>query len=195
MSFVPRGHPQQVSHDPGYEALPGFDQVANAYDIDDRETVPEDFAVFDRRFEFSIDAAASDHNHKCERYFTAEDDGLRQPWEGERVWCNPPFSNIEPWVRKAWAEVAADVIVMLLPANRCEQPWWQSLVEPYRDGGGRLTTEFLPGRMRFMAPGDGRVRPKSGPPFGCVLLIWADPATRPTWRGEAGYITGYGDAS
>lgn len=33
------------------------------------------------------------------RYFSMIDDGLAQPWSG-RVWMNPPFSNIGPWVRK-----------------------------------------------------------------------------------------------
>lgn len=62
---------------------------------------------------------------------------------------------------------------MLLPANRTEQQWWQLLVEPYRDRpGSPLTVRFLPGRMRFLKPGQTAVGPNQRPPFGCVLLVW-----------------------
>jgi hypothetical protein len=98
-----------------------------------------------------------------------------QPWAGERIWCNPPYSNIAPWVGKAWREVDALLVVMLLPANRTEQAWWQADVEPHRDRGGRLRVEFLPGRIRFLKPGHLRIGPGDRPPFGCCLLIWEAP--------------------
>ena len=31
--------------------------------------------------------------------YSQADDGLVQPWQG-LVWCNPPFSDILPWVRR-----------------------------------------------------------------------------------------------
>ncbi len=92
----------------------------------------------------------------------------------ETVFCNPPYSSIEPWVRKAWLEADRALgIVMLLPANRCEQKWWQQQVEPHRDrAGSGLRVEFLPGRMRFIKAGQLDVGPNERPPFGCCLLIW-----------------------
>lgn len=142
--------------------------------VDDRGTTLEMFASLHARFRFTIDVAAQEHNAKLPRYFTPEQDGLAQSWAGERVWCNPPYSSIEPWVNKANAESErAGLIVMLLPANRTEQGWWQRHVEPFRDRAWlSLRVEFLPGRVRFVAPGAARVGPNERPPFGCCLLIW-----------------------
>jgi phage N-6-adenine-methyltransferase len=132
----------------------------------------EDFAPLNAEFNFTVDAAASPSNAKLPRYWTRENDALTMPWAGERVWCNPPYSAIRPWVRKAWDEIGAELIVMLLPANRTEQGWWQELVEPWRDTGDHFRVTFLPGRMRFDRPG-AVIGPKGDrPPFGCCLLIW-----------------------
>ncbi|MBN7792405.1 DNA N-6-adenine-methyltransferase [Microbacterium esteraromaticum] len=159
--FKAKAHPQQSA-------------VSDVDDIDDRATHPDVFAGFERRFgQFTLDAAAAEHNAKCGRYFTRETDGLSQSWAGELVWCNPPYSQIAPWVRKAWAEWSSTRgIVMLLPANRTEQQWWQRLVEPHRDRGTGLRVEFLAGRMRFLKPGQTRIGPNERPPFGVCLLIW-----------------------
>jgi len=141
-------------------------------EVDNLETPVEHFAPWHERFGFTIDVAALPHNAKLPRYFTPEDNGLLQSWAGERVWCNPPYSDIEPWVQKAKAEgFAADLIVMLLPANRTEQGWWQRHVEPGRRGG-TLRVEFLPGRMRFIKYGHDKVEPNQRPPFGNCLVIW-----------------------
>ncbi|MDZ7732222.1 MAG: DNA N-6-adenine-methyltransferase [Acidimicrobiia bacterium] len=144
-------------------------------DVDDRSTTAEVFEPLDRRFgHFTVDVAAAAHNTKVAHYWTVEQDGLAQDWGGHRVWCNPPYSSIEPWVRKAWAERhRAELVVMLLPANRTEQRWWQDLVEPYRDRPrSPLSVEFLGGRLRFLTRGQTVIGPDERPPFGCCLLIW-----------------------
>jgi phage N-6-adenine-methyltransferase len=164
VSFVSRNHPQQVG-------------VRGALDeIDDRTTPWELFTPIAERFGgFTLDAAAAPHNARCAKYYTRHDNGLMRSWDGERVWCNPPYSDLGQWVAKARAEaMRADLIVMLLPANRTEQAWWQDHVEPYRDGrhptGPRI--EFLRGRLRFIKPGQTEIRPNERPPFGCLLAIW-----------------------
>lgn len=140
-------------------------------DVDTRGTEPALFDVFHRRFRFTVDACALPENAKLERYWSPEQDGLSQDWMGERVWCNPPYSAIEPWVVKA-NERRAELVVMLLPANRTEQRWWQEHVEPQRDRAGGIRCEFLRGRLRFVPPGGVRVGDNERPRFGNCLLIW-----------------------
>ena len=153
MSFIARTHPQQGPNE----------------SVDDRATDYEVFLKFHDRFRFTIDAAANKRNAKLDRYWTKAENGLAQPWSGERIWCNPPYSNIRPWVEKAMLR-EAELAVLLLPANRTEQAWWQDLIEPERLLG-RIQVEFLRGRMRFIAANDTKIRPNSRPPFGVCLLI------------------------
>jgi hypothetical protein len=62
--------------------------------------------VFDAMgLEFDLDVAAppgGPWHVPSKRYYTAEDDGLVQPWNGV-VWCNPPYSDPAPWCRR-WAK-------------------------------------------------------------------------------------------
>jgi phage N-6-adenine-methyltransferase len=161
VGYRAQNHPQQVR-------TRGADP-----EIDDRATTIDLFGPLNAQYRFTIDVAASPSNTKCLRFYSIEQDGLTQPWAGERVWCNPPYSSIAPWVAKAWREDEAQLVVMLLPSNRTEQEWWQHLVEPHRDRrGSRLTVKFLPGRPRFMRRGSSQVGPNERPPFGLALLVW-----------------------
>ncbi len=164
VGFKAKNHPQQEVRD----------------DVDDRRTPPDFFALQHEKKQFTVDAAASEANALLPLYWTKENNGTAQSWAGHRVWCNPPYSNIAPWLEKAWLEMvdgSCESVTMLLPANRTEQRWWQEHVEPYRDGkpfyGVVLTVRFLPGRLRFGYPAT-RPTPKGGwrPPFGCALLTW-----------------------
>ena len=156
-----KNHPQQ-------QKLRGADAG-----VDDRRT-PDDFwCRLNEVHNFTLDVAATADNSKTDRWC---EDGLEESWEGETVWCNPPYSDIRPWVEKAHAEIADGClrVVMLLPANRCEQQWWQDLIEPYRDRPDRdplVRTTFLAGRMRFDRPGWKTPEKGNRPPFGVVLVV------------------------
>ncbi len=161
IGFKAKNHPQQAVDD----------------DTDDRRTLPEVFDPLNLEHGFTLDVAASDENAKCAKYFTKIIDGLTQSWAGETIWCNPPYSGIGPWVEKAIAETqrgSCPKVIMLLPANRCEQKWWQEFIEPVRDRAGSLiTVSFMRGRPRF-GWNERRPRPKKGdrPPFGLVVIIF-----------------------
>ena len=58
----------------------------------DLRATPQDF--FDKlndEFWFTLDPCATEENHKCKKYFTKEDDGLKQSRDNEIVYCNPPY--------------------------------------------------------------------------------------------------------
>lgn len=172
---------------------------------DIRETPVALLRQLDAEFDFTLDAAATHENAVCDTYYTetglyeavdgfrclGQGCGLTGNWTGS-VWCNPPFSELERWVEKAWAEFrrvgGPRSIVMLVPGNRQEQGWWQDLVEPFRDRDDSFRTRNLPGRIRFTVDGGQPIYKrdkagnvcytKKGEPivgsasFGCVLLIW-----------------------
>lgn len=161
MGFKIQNHPQQVGKRGAKDT------------VDERITPDWLFDSLHARFHFTLDVAANATNAKVPEFFDIKSDGLSKPWAPHSVWCNPPFSNIPAWVEKAWAEHRAGAeIVMLLPANRTEQRWWQKLVEPFRDGKGPLRTEFIAKRFNFGVPGNEGAKFHSSPPFGCMLLIF-----------------------
>ena len=161
VGFKAQNHPNQTKY------------AGSNRHVDDRALPDDYFAQFQARFKFTIDVAAASHNAKLPRYYSINNSGLDASWDGERVYCNPPYSNVRPWIEKAWRETTAELIVMLLPANRTEQRWWQDLVEGHRDKpSSPLRVEFLYGRLRFLKPGENTLAPNNRPPFGCCLLIW-----------------------
>lgn len=107
---------------------------------------------------FDLDAAATAENALCDRFFTAEDDGLAQPWSGT-VWCNPPYSNVARWVEKAHESALNGATVVCLVPARTDTRWWHEHVAQAAD------VRFIRGRLRF---GDAR----NSAPFPSVLIIF-----------------------
>ena len=126
---------------------------------DNWATPMEFWRTLDAEFGFTLDACASPDNAKCARYYTREDDGLAQPWEGI-VWCNPPYGReLALWVHKAWEEAAAGaLVVMLLPA-RTDARWFHTYVLPCAE------VRYLPGRLRFGGA-------SAGAPFPSMVCVW-----------------------
>lgn len=126
------------------------------------ETPPALFAALDEEFGFTLDVCARAENAKCPRYYSPEDDGLAQPWEGV-CWCNPPYGReIAAWMEKAYRESrkAGCVVVCLVPA-RTDTAWFQ-------DWGMRAAElRFVRGRVRFLRGAEA-----SGATFPSVLLVF-----------------------
>ena len=122
---------------------------------DEWETPQDLFDKLNEQYHFTLDAAASDENHKCERYYTKADDGLSKKWGG-CVWCNPPYGRqIGKWVQKAYESECT--VVMLLPA-RTDTRW-------FHDYCTKGKIEFIRGRLRF---GNS----KANAPFPSMIVVF-----------------------
>lgn len=110
------------------------DLVGTGYDLEDLEDLRVELGYVEDRLkdqfftpawvfeamelQFDIDVAAPDGGVEwipAKRYFTKEDDGLAQDWEG-LVWCNPPFSGAADWAKK-FTEHANGVLLSSIPGN------------------------------------------------------------------------------
>ena len=69
---------------------------------DDWRTPQDFFEVLDKEFHFTVDLCADDFNHKCDKYYTKENDGMKADLTNEVVFCNPPYGRkeTEKWVKK-----------------------------------------------------------------------------------------------
>ncbi|ENZ5808146.1 DNA N-6-adenine-methyltransferase [Escherichia coli] len=76
---------------------------------DDWRTPYRLFRNLHREFGFSIDGAATKHDTLLPRF---TDDIHNQSWDGERVFCNPPYSDTKTFLVKA---SEADLAVFLIP--------------------------------------------------------------------------------
>lgn len=61
------------------------------------------FDQLDAEFHFTLDPCSTDENAKCKKHYTREQDGLKQDWSGETVWCNPPYGKeIGAWIKRCY---------------------------------------------------------------------------------------------
>lgn len=129
----------------------------------DRWATPQDF--FDKlndEFHFTLDPCADETNHKCEKYFAKEQDGLLQDWGGETVFCNPPYGNKETgiWTKKCYEESLKPntTVVLLIPARTDRKSFHDYIY-------GKAEIRFVKGRLKF---GNG----KHPAPFPSMVVIF-----------------------
>lgn len=104
------------------------------------------FDELNEEFSFTLDPCADMHNAKCKKYFTQEQDGLKQDWSGEIVFCNPPYGRqLSKWVQKAFDETYCGkcrCVVMLIPA-RTDTKWFHDYIY------NKSEIRFIKGRIKF----------------------------------------------
>lgn len=122
------------------------------------------FQSLDKEFNFNVDVAASSENSLVYSYFDEETNGLIYDWSRLTCWCNPPYSNIMPWVEKAAKESKKGAtVVMLVPADPSVK-WFKRAWETANE------VRFINGRISFIGARTGL--PVKGNNKGSVLIIW-----------------------
>lgn len=79
--------------------------------------------------------------------------GLEREWDG-RVFVNPPYKNVEAWVKKGSDSAKAGALVVMLLIPSTDAKWfhryvWDKRMHRPRE---RVEVRFLEGRIRFIHP-------------------------------------------
>lgn len=119
------------------------------------------FQELDKEFGFTLDPCATPQNAKCKKFYTLEDDGLKQIWGGHRVFCNPPYGReIGRWVEKCYREAQRGALVVaLIPARTDTRYFHEFIWKKAKE------IRFLRGRLHFNES-------KQAAPFPSMIVIW-----------------------
>lgn len=115
----------------------------------------------DAEFHFNLDPCANKYNHKCDNYYSKYNNGLNHEWGGCRVFCNPPYSEINEWCKKAYEETFygdCELLVMLVP-SRTDTKWFHDWCY------GKAEIRFIKGRIKFGGS-------TNNAPFPSILVIY-----------------------
>lgn len=138
-------------------------------DTDEWATPQYLFEHLNDEFGFTLDVCATPENAKCDRYFTRDDDGLKQSWAHEVCWMNPPYGRaIGAWMDKALYESRYNgaTVVCLVPSRTDTRWWWGTAMTVWPQG-----IRFIQGRLKFGGS-------KTGAPFPSAIVVFRrNPAT------------------
>ena len=126
------------------------------------ETPKEFYEKLNEEFNFTLDPCATPENAKCLKYYTKKENGLKQNWQGERVFCNPPYGrSIKEWVKKCYEESRKPntTVVMLIPARTDTTYFHEYIYKKAKE------IRFVRGRLKF---GNS----KNSAPFPLMVVVF-----------------------
>lgn len=111
---------------------------------DEWETPQHIYDQLDKELSFDLDVCAAAGNFKHTNYYTLLDDALSKPWTGS-VWCNPPYSDVKGFLRKAHEELNNGNCKTLafLTFSNTDTAWFHDYVL------GKAELRFVRGRLKF----------------------------------------------
>ena len=124
------------------------------------ETPQDFFDKLDAEFSFEVDVCANKDNKKCRKYYSVDDDGLSQKWQGV-CWMNPPYGReIGKWVKKAYESALGGAVVVCLLPSRTDTRWFHDYCMKSCD------IRFIKGRLKFN-------KSKNSAPFPSVVVVFS----------------------
>ena len=137
---------------------------------DEWETPPSLIRITQIKFDLSIflDVCATHDNAQFQKYFTKEINGLNQNWF-TNFFMNPPYSEIEIWMRKAWNEVQKNKVTgLILTFAKTDTKWFHEFV--FDEQKNIWLAQFIPikGRIKFFKDG---VKSKNSAPYPSCWII------------------------
>lgn len=100
------------------------------------------FDALNKEFGFTLDPCSDGTNAKCPKFYTPRENGLLRDWGTETVFMNPPYSEVDEWMRKAYGAAQEGATVVCLVPARTDTRWWHEYV---MKGEVRL----IRGRLKF----------------------------------------------
>lgn len=100
------------------------------------------FDALHKEFGFTLDPCSDGTNAKCKKFYTPVENGLLRDWKTETVFMNPPYSEVDVWMRKAYGAAQEGATVVCLVPARTDTQWWHEYV---MKGEVRL----IRGRLKF----------------------------------------------
>lgn len=119
------------------------------------------FNELNKEFNFTLDPCCNIDTAKCKKFYTEKEDGLKQDWGGEIVFCNPPFKDKSKlWIKKSYEESLKPntIVVMLIPARTDTKAFHEYIYN-------KAEIRFIKGRLRFGVS-------QNSAPFPSMLVIF-----------------------
>lgn len=135
------------------------------------------FAPLNTEFRFKVDVAASKDNKLCKYYLGPDHvtpcmrDALAPAvlwgYDGDAVWCNPPYSLCKEFVAKAVEQQKNGVTVVMLIPSRTDTKYWHTYIWDADKHCPRkgIEVRFIKGRLKFGGA-------KNSAPFPSVVVVF-----------------------
>lgn len=125
------------------------------------------FDKYDQEYHFDVDVSATKENTKCKKFFSPEQDGLKQQWTGT-VWMNPPYCDLDLWIEKAFNESLSGATVVSLVPARTDTKVFHKYILPF---SGLNSSNNFYAYVAGIMDGEGCIRIDKGFPTKANRLV------------------------